>query len=328
MKKKYGRLLLIGFCLLFTIFIMAGCSGTNSEAEAHDDFPNKTINIYSPYSPGGYVDIITRQLADQLEDELGVTVNVSDRSGGGGIVAMTEISNQDSDGYTLSAATDISHMHFENVDYEIDDFTYVASMAYAHHPVIVRSDSEWESMDDLLEYAKENPGSLKWGSGGIVNPVVLAARELFDTSGVETEQVPYNGGSEVLSALLGGDIDVGVIADFKSSLESGSIKLLAESSLEANPSYPDVKTLEELGLTGEGPPTVYGIVGPKDIPDEVVEAIDAAMEKVINSDEYKNAMDKLGVQAFYRGSEDYEKLMFEEDERLGEVVPKYLNDDE
>ncbi|WP_159439921.1 Bug family tripartite tricarboxylate transporter substrate binding protein [Bacillus sinesaloumensis] len=326
MKKNYGRLLLLGFGSLFTIFMLAACSAANSEAQ--EDFPNNTINIYSPYSPGGYVDIITRQLADQLEDELGVNVNVSDRSGGGGIVAMTEISKQKPDGYTLSAATDISHMHFENVDYGIDDFTFVSSMAYAHHPVIVRSDSEWDSIDDLLKYAEENPGSLKWGSGGIVNPVVLAARELFATSGVETEQVPYNGGAEVLSALLGGDIDVGIIADFKSSLESGAIKLLAESSLEANPSYPDVKTLHELGLTGEGPPTVYGIVGPKDIPDEIVEVLNSAMEKVINSDEYKNAMEKLGVQPFYRTPEEYKNLMIEEDKRLGEVVPKYLDSNE
>lgn len=96
MKNRYSRLMLIGACSLFAIFLMAGCSSDQSAGSAsHDDFPNKTINIYSPYSPGGYVDIITRQLADQLEDELGVNINVSDHSGGGGIVAMTDILNQE-----------------------------------------------------------------------------------------------------------------------------------------------------------------------------------------------------------------------------------------
>src|SRR5699024_6158916 len=115
---------------------------------------------------------------------------------------MTEITNQEPDGYTLSAASDISHMHFEDVDYDIDSFTFVSSMAYAHHPLMVRADSEWESVDDLLNYAEENPGKLKWGSGGIVNPVVLVGRELFAENDVEAKQVPYDGGAEVLSGVL------------------------------------------------------------------------------------------------------------------------------
>ncbi|WP_339235934.1 tripartite tricarboxylate transporter substrate binding protein [Oceanobacillus sp. FSL W7-1281] len=329
MKNRYSRLMLIGACSLFAIFLMAGCSSDQSAGSAsHDDFPNKTINIYSPYSPGGYVDIITRQLADQLEDELGVNINVSDHSGGGGIVAMTDILNQEPDGYTLSAASDISHMHFEDVGYEIEDFTFVSSMAYAHHPLIVRSDSEWDDLDDLLEYAEENPGSIRWGSGGIVNPVVLAGRELFDKSGVEAVQVPYDGGAEVLSALLGGDIDLGIIADFKSPYESGDIKLLAESSREADPNFPEVETLAELGYSDQGPLTTYGLIGPGDMPDEVVEVLEDAIGEVVNSDEFKEAMEQLGVEDYYRGSEDYQQLMIEEDQRLEEVVPQYVEEDE
>lgn len=328
--KKVGKgyySLFVGVMFLIVVLLMASCSDSNNteetEVEADEDFPEKTINIYSPYSPGGYADIITRAVAEGLEDELGVNVNVSDESGGGGIVAMTDIVNQEPDGYTLSAATDISHMHFEDVDYEVDDFTYIATTAYAHHPVMVREDSDWDDMDDLLEYAKDNPGSLKWGSGGIVNPVVLAGRELFAEQDIEAEQVPYDGGSEVLSALLSGDIDVGIIADFKSALDAGDIKLLAESSQEEDPNYPEVKTLSEEGYIDEGPPTVYGLVGPKDIPDNVVELINEKVNEILESEDFEKQMDDIGVEAYPKSPEEYQEIIFEEDKRLAEVVPKY-----
>src|SRR5699024_8578893 len=197
------------------------------------------------------------------------------------------------------------------------------TMAYAHHPVMVREDSEWEDIDDMLEYAKENPGSLKWGSGGIVNPIVLAGREMFQDNNIDAKQVPYDGGAEVIEALLADDIDMGIVADFKSSLDAGDIKLLAEATDEADPNYPDVKTLEEEGLIEEGPPYSYGIVGPDEIPTKTLDKLNEAIETVINSEEYKEQLDEIGVEPFYKDSEEYEEIMVEEDKRLEQVVPEY-----
>lgn len=89
-----------------------------------------------------------------------------------------------------------------------------------------------------------------------------------------------------------------------------------------------VETLAELGYSDQGPLTTYGLIGPGDMPDEVVEVLEDAIGEVVNSDEFKEAMEQLGVEDYYRGSEDYQQLMIEEDQRLEEVVPQYVEEDE
>lgn len=325
-----GKTLILTFFILTSIFIIIGCSNSEVNKDntdlSEENYPSKTITIYTPFSAGGVVDLSTRALAEGLEEELGVNFNIVERSGSGGIIAMKEISGQEPDGYTLSAAQSFSQKYFEEVGYDVDDFTYISTTAYAQLPLVVRSDSEWDTIDDFIEYGKNNPGEIRWGSGSTMDEGVLSVMEFLKSAGIEAEHVPYEGGNDVLQAILSGDIQAGITADYKSPYEAGEIKLLAEASGKGNPDFPDVKTFTELGYAEGGPLMYYGIVGPKGIPEEKVNILEEAMEKVVQSDEFKERMENMGIRADYLNSEEYETVKQEEDERLGKAVDRILEE--
>lgn len=327
MKKKRKLTFVTAFSLIL-LLIISGCSNNNQnkneQADAEDDYPNEPITIYIPFSSGGVVDLSTRALAEGLEDELGVNIDIVERSGSGGIVAMKEISEENPDGYTLSAAQSFSQKYFEDVGYDVDDFTYISTTAYAHLPLVVNADSDWEDIDDLIDYGKENPGKIKWGTGSTMDEGVLSVMEFFESVGVEAEHVPFEGGNEVLQAILSGDIDTGITADYKSPYESGEIELLAEASGNENSDFPDVKTFEELGYSEGDPLMYYGIVGPDGMADETKETLDNAIQKVVESEDFEEQLESMGIKADYSNSEEYEKIKLEEDDRLGEAVDRIL----
>ncbi|WP_158734793.1 tripartite tricarboxylate transporter substrate binding protein [Alteribacillus sp. YIM 98480] len=335
---KQSSSLLLRVCLLtFFAFLLTGCGGQNASETASDEettnasegdqesnenssYPEKPITIYSLFGSGGAVDQSVRLLADELETILDTEVNIEILEGAGGSVAITQLSNEEPDGYTLSAFANTPFLatQTEDLEYKVDDFTFVSSYVYAYHPLMVSSDSQWENIDELIEWAKDNPGKLTWSGGSPQSPTTITTQIMFDEAGVEAEYVPYDGGNEAMTALMGGHLDAAIAADYAGPLEAGDVRLLAEASGESDPDM-DIPTYGELGYS-EGFLQQYGIVAPEGLPSEITQTLNDAIAEAVQQDDYVEAIENMELEPLHIGSEELGTQIRKEVETVGEFL--------
>ncbi|MCY3987951.1 MAG: tripartite tricarboxylate transporter substrate binding protein, partial [Gammaproteobacteria bacterium] len=216
----------------------AGCAREGGSGE----YPSKPVTIVVPYAPGGGGDTFTRAVAAQAADILGVKVFVENRTGGGGTIGVGSVARAAADGYTLafvSTSPVVMAPNFLDVPYDpLEDFTYLARFVVSVHPVLVGGESPFDSFPAVLEFARANPGRLRWSTAGINGAPHVATLAAFRQEGVEATFVPMQGSSEVLAGLLGGTIDLGVISDYSGALAAGDVRVLAEIGAEPIPGLP------------------------------------------------------------------------------------------
>ena len=274
---------------------------------AADKFPSKPITLYSPYATGGAIDMTLRLLGQELEKKLGVPVLIESKSGGGGAVALNAIKRAKPDGYTLCGFADSMIMVkpiLDSVDYDpLNDFRFVNTLVNAFHPLAIRSNSEWETLDDMIAWAKANPGKLKWAPATASNMLAFVGMKFFKEAGIEATIVPFNGGAEANAALLGGHIDATIIAESLSPYKAGEIRILAETTPVSNPFIPGVKTLKELGYD-TGFSIFYGLLGPKDLPDDIVNFLSKEIDTILKSETFLNGAGNINTVPVSKNGEE------------------------
>jgi tripartite-type tricarboxylate transporter receptor subunit TctC len=254
------------------------------------DFPSKPISVIVPYGAGGGTDTTGRFLAKEAEKYLSQPIAVINRSGGSGTVGTAEAAAAKADGYTLYfGASDalVTSPHSLNVPYTVDDFRGIVGVSYAPSSIAVRTDSPWETLEDLLAEAGTDTIVDRGHSGvGGVHHTLL--KSLFLDSGVKFRDIPFQGGSKAIAAIRGGHVDLigGTPGSMVPSIEAGETRLLAVSSEERLDSFPDVPTFKEKGLDIVATVEWY-LLAPKDTPDDVVAVLEEAFLKAANSDEFK-----------------------------------------
>jgi len=306
-RNQYKMMAVTLGLVLFMIFslIVVGCTqeeatdevGSDQEEAINvDDFPNRTITIVVPWPAGGRSDTYARGLAPLLEEELGVPVIVSNHPGASSVMGARAVLNAGSDGYTLLSLSSGSNAYkiTREPPLDVDRFRIVCSYVYEPYYHVVKADSQFQSWQDLIDHAKENPGDIKFGTGGVGIDDDLIIREIMDRVGVEFTLVPYWGDAPVIVDVLAGELDAGygVMSPIYPHLEAGNLKLIAIGSAERNPDFPDVPTFNELGfdLVWE----YFGtIAAPEGTPDEVLDILSDAFEKAVNSPEFQDMMNGL-----------------------------------
>jgi tripartite-type tricarboxylate transporter receptor subunit TctC len=213
--------------LIFSSIALVAC-----DAEVDGDYPSRPITIIVPYAPGGGGDTFTRAIALQARDILGTKILVENRMGGGATIGVGSVARSPADGYTLgfvSSSPVVVVPNFFDVPYDpVTDLTYLARFVVSPYPVLVRGDSSFNSFTELLDYARENPGKLRWSTAGINGAPHIATEAALQEEGVESAFVPMQGSTEVLAGLLGGTIDMGVMSDYAGPLAAGDVRILAE----------------------------------------------------------------------------------------------------
>jgi tripartite-type tricarboxylate transporter receptor subunit TctC len=298
-----------------------------SIATARAEYPERPITIIVPWGAGGGTDATGRIIASLMEAELGVPVNVVNRTGGSGVVGHSAIATAEPDGYTLGVVTvEINMMHWQGLTgLTYEDYTPIVLYNADPAGLQVRADAEWENAQAVLDAIKANPGQHKasgTGQGGIWH---LALAGMLDEAGIDPDAAPWvpsQGAAPGLQDLVAGGVDIVPcsVPEAQALLEAGRVKSLAVMSEQRNPAFPDVPTLKEATGLDWTVAAWRGIAGPKGMPPEVVDTLVPVLQGIYESQEFKDFMAQRGFGLVWRDPEGYRQWMAESDEALGEVM--------
>lgn len=280
-------------------------------------FPDKPLRLVVPFAAGGAADVVGRAIADQLQVELGKPVVVVNRDGAGTIVGVNYAAKAAPDGYTLLLSGDAATINTasgRNLPYDfLKELTPISTLFAAPQFLVVRKDSPFQSLGELVSYAQQNPGKLKFGSSGIGTSIHLSEETFNAAAGIEALHVPYRGVAPAVNDLIGGQIDY-VIAGSSTAVpavQSGQLRALAINSKQRSTQLPDVPTAIEQGVNVE---TMgwYGLFVTAGTPPEAVERLHAATQDALRSPEITKRFTSVGGEA--RPASLAETRKFVEDE--------------
>jgi len=313
--NKMGLLALV---LLFISFSFA-CG-----ASADSKFPDRPINFYIPFPPGGSVDLSARPLSMAASKILGQPIICINKPGASGTLAPTTLKAMKPDGYNLSIGlmTLLYLPVMQEVAFDpFKDFTYVGSTYTALYGIVVRSDSPWKSFKDLIDYAKNNPGKIKYSTSAFGGTFHLAMSEIALKEGIKWEIMPFQGGRLSINALLGGHVQVTCDSpEWVPYVESGDLRLLLTLGVDRSKRFPNVPCLKELGYSGHVAPE--GIIGPAGLPDEIANRLGGAFKEALYDSEVQKVLKYLDKEAFYMNSSEYANWMKESYGRYSELIKK------
>jgi tripartite-type tricarboxylate transporter receptor subunit TctC len=270
-------------------------------------FPAKPVTLIVPWPAGGSSDLYFRKLGEVAARHLGQPLVIENRPGGSGMNGpATMAKTARPDGYTISQLTISAFRvpHMQKVDWDpISDFTYIIGLAGYTFGVVVKSDSPFKTFNDLLTYARANPGKLSYATPGTGTSLHLAMEEVASKAGVEFLHVPFKGYADGAIALMGGHVMVQVDSTgWAKQVDAGAQRLLA--TLGDKRTRWGAPTVKELGVdTVSASP--FGLVGPKGMPRDVVKVLHDAFKKSLDDPEYMKLLVTLDQPAWYQSSEDY-----------------------
>ncbi|MFQ1062915.1 Bug family tripartite tricarboxylate transporter substrate binding protein [Bordetella trematum] len=284
-------------------------------------WPDREITLTVNYGAGGNTDVASREVARAMEAELGKPVVVFNRPGALGTIGPAYVTKQPADGYNVGVVTlsSIAIMpHLMDVPYDTDSFDFVAAYGRYRYGVVVRADSPYQTIDDLVAAAKAGPGIF---FGAPSAPNNLAMFDLGRVSGGKFEQVAYKSGSETVAALLGGQVEVIVQnpSDVIPYLKSGRLRLLASASPLRWPEYPDVPTLKQEGYDVEID-SWLGLAVPKGTPEAVRQRLEAAAQAAVESERLQGIYKQMGVDPVWLSGADYLKLAEQTHGQMGKAI--------
>ncbi len=306
--------------------IFALLTGTSVSAAAQQ-FPSRAIRILIPFTAGSAADIIARALEPALRERLGQPVVIDNRGGAGGNIAAELVAKSPADGYTLLMATigtqAINVSLYTKLNYHPQkDFTPITLVGDSPNAMVVNPVVPVRTMKDFVALAKSKPGVLNYGSSGSGTTVHLAG-ELFSVmTGTKMVHVPFKGAAESLTALISGETDL-QFASLSSAIpliKSGRLRALGITSPRRSPSIPELATLAEQGLAGYEAVAWFGVVGPANLPANVVATLNKATLDSVGQQDVKTRLFNSGVEARTLGPEEFAKYTESEIQKWAKVV--------
>lgn len=289
--------------------------------------PERPVTYVVPWGAGGGTDANSRMLASLLEKQMGQPFNVVNRTGGNGVVGHSGIINAEPDGYTVGAVTvEITTMHHAGLtDLNQDDVTPIALVDIVPSSVLVSADSDFETLEDLLAYAKANPGELT-GSGTAQGGIWhLALAGMLNAEGMDPSAirwVPSDGAASAMQELIAGGVDVATpaLSEGKALVESGELKALAYMHDSRMAALPDVPTTKE-SLPSEWTLAAFiTISGPKGLPEEIACSYEKAALAAFETQEWADFKASRGADVVKMGSADLGDMMTRTSDNLGATM--------
>lgn len=284
------------------------------------DFPTRGITMICPYPAGGVTDLGARTLAEAMEKHWKQPVVVVNKVGGATTVGGYAVASAKPDGYTLgffpnSAMIPEAYAYFQEAPYTSKDLRFISGVVGAVLTITVKEDAPWNSLKELVDYAIKNPG-LKVGTGGKQTVQHMFLTMLNKTKKTGFVVVPFTGDPQNLTSLLGGHTSVGAMdySVISSLVEAKRLKVLAVLTGKRVDFAPKVPTVVELGYSIVYVP-LLGVLGPKKVPEEIVEKIDSLVAKICTEQDFQTKMRNIPLQVTYQNSTMFEKtnLKYKED---------------
>jgi tripartite-type tricarboxylate transporter receptor subunit TctC len=309
--------------LLLAILTLA-CA-TLAQAQA---FPNRQVTIIVPYPPGGLIDLVARALQPFLQAELGVTVVAENRSGAGGNVGAEVVARSQPDGYTLLLANPslaISPTLYKKLNYRpIEDFAYVGRYGSVANVLVVNPALPVKTAQELIAYAKKNPGKLNYGSPGYGTSPQLSSELFKSMTDTFIVHIPFSGAGPATAALLGGNIEMMIdnIPPQVGNIKAGKVRALAVTSLKRSSALPDVPTMDEVGLKGYEVVSFFGLAARAGTPRESIMRLNTALNRATSDPKLREILESRGSVVVQGTPEDFLNFIKAETAKFAPVIKR------
>ena len=307
------------------LFLVVAAALAAFQAAAQGQFPSRSITMIIPAPPGGPTDLGGRILAKGLADALGQPVVSENRPGAATIVGVSMLARSAPDGYTIGALANAGVTSpfalGSDVPYKLEDLEPLGTVFFDYSIVTVRTNDRWTSMNELMDYARQNPGKLSYAAPGVGSMGQLSMEFVKLAYGVQIEFVPYAGSAPTITSLLGGHVDVGSanVSVTLPHIKAGKLKALAIASPRRIASLPDVPTVGESGK-GDPPNFWLGAFVPAKTPAPVVEKLTRTIEQILRDPGMTAALEKAGLIADYRNPAETRKFIAEEIKTIANIA--------
>ncbi len=319
-ESRVWRLVSLIALATLVLLVAAGCQSGSKP------YPSKEINLIVPFGPGGTSDLTGRFVADALSKELNQPVVVVNREGAGSAVGLQELASSKADGYTIGLATSslVTNKIIGQAKVDYTQLQPLALMLNSPGSYAVNAGSPYKSLKEFIDAAKSQPGKLRIGNTGTGATWQLMSVMVEDAGDVDFVDVPYDGGSAIVAALLGNHVDAGVqsFSGFTPNVNAGKLRLLGITADKRDPSMPNVPTFKEQGVD-----LSYGLwngfLVPKGTPTEAVNKLSAALEKIAKSPAFADFAKKNGFSLDFQGPDGFTQVLKADSDRISTLAKKH-----
>lgn len=259
-------------------------------------YPERPVKLVVPYAPGGSADIAARLIADEWGKALGQTMVIENRSGAGGNIGVDIVAKSRNDGYTIGLQTvslAINPSLYATMPYDtLKDLAPIGTVATSQHVLVVNNDLKAQSVAELIDAAKQAPGSLIYGSAGSGSTFHMAAELFKSVSQTDIMHIPYRGGGPAMLDTIGGHVQMSfpVLSAALPQVQGGKLRALGVTGPQRSPLMPDVPTIAEAGLPDYSFETWFMVFAPAGTPEPVLEKLNATLNQTLESPELKARM--------------------------------------
>lgn len=290
-------------------------------------YPDKPIRLIVPSAPGGAPDALMRALAQQLSQQMGVSIVIDNKPGGSYVIGTMDLVRAAPDGYTLAYGNVVSlatnKALLPTVPYDVDkDLTLISNTLRVSNILIVNNNLPVKNVSELIAYAKKNPGKLAFGSDGNGTTAHLGVELFKSMTGTYILHVPYRAATAAVTDLMGGGLQMLMInAPVSGPLaQAGKVRALAISSPQRSPTYPDLPTVAESGVPGFEVTAWGGIVGPANMPKDIVSRLNAEIHTALASPALRERFKALGAETAPSTPEAFLELSRRETEKWAKII--------
>ncbi|CAN0149174.1 unnamed protein product, partial [Phaeothamnion confervicola] len=290
-------------------------------------YPTAPVRVLVPFGAGGATDVVARVFAERLQQRMGQSFLIENRGGAAGQIAATAFARSPADGYTLmfttAAPITIAPLMNDKVQYDPrKDFVPIAVVALQPVWLVVNAGSPLKSLGDIVTRAKDNPGKLTYGTSGVGTELHLAAEAVSRSAGIQMVHVPFRGGGDVITALLGSQIDFAALstASIAGAVKQGTLRVIAVSSPKRMTDFPDVPTFAELGHPGATMVPWWGLMAPAGTPQAIVERLTQEMKAASEDGALRERLEATFVQIEYSGPQEFARLIAAETALYGGII--------
>jgi tripartite-type tricarboxylate transporter receptor subunit TctC len=294
----------------------------NSNAQS---WPSRPIRYIVPFPPGAFNDTLGRTISTELSKTLGQPMVVDNRPGGNSVIGTEAAAKSAPDGYTLFGAalpfSAIQSLYKTSFDVT-KDFAPITLAGFSANLLVAHPSFPPNSVKELIEYARRNPGKVNYGSSGNGTSVHLAMELFKSMSKTYMLHIPYRGSAPVVADLIGGQVDVMFdnMPNVIGHVRAGKMKALAVTTAQRSPLAPEIPTVAEAGLPGYEQTAWFGVLAPAGTPREIIGRLNGEIIKVLNSPDVKERFGKQGVEVRTSTPEQFSTFLRSEVDRWGKVI--------
>jgi len=321
------RILLGAVVTAWAAWVGAALAGDASALAKPAGYPSRPIEFIVPFDPGGGADASQRTFNKHAEPIIGQRLVIVNKPGAGGATGWAELVRAKPDGHTLAIVTPPFNIipalvRPKQTAYKVDQFTNICIYAIVPDLLYAREGSQFKTLKDVIDYAKQNPGRIKAANTGTLGADYMTTLLIEDATGTKFTQIPFTGGAQALQATLAGTTDVMVGSSLYAVAQKGKLRPLAIATEKRDPQLPDIPTFKELGYDVVSE-RFRAIAGPPGLPREIVSYWGEVCKQVVENPQFRAEMDKVGQPAGYRGPGDAQKAIQQMTRDMQALVEKY-----